>query len=261
MPSQNENTASPPRANAFGLTAENLSALRRANEKLYLQAIGSLVRDRENELLDRQKITPLIFVTVGEAALFAIHFCERLRNVAERFAKELSLAVGSRKRFGKRERAWVDQTVLEFLLQKTKEQGLRDLFRSCGSTLFSVENEAVAEQEFINKVGGLVESQLLMRDAREAIRHAAALYAGRRSSPSVKRRTPLNVKLSDPGSHPTLTVREVMEALSVSRATVYRRLNEGKTLKRVDGGKSYARRGACRIQTSSVLKCLEESTT
>lgn len=263
MPSQNKNTVSLAETAAFGLSAENLSALRDASEKLHLQAIGSLARDRENELLDRQKVTPLIKVTAGEGVLFAIHYCEQLRNVAGHFANDLCRAVGNRKRFGKRERRWINEIICEFLLQKTNEQELRDLFRSCGSRLFSIENEAAAEQEFVDKVRGSVESQLIMRDAREAIRHADALYAARRSSPphQPKRRIPLDVKLANPGSHPTLSVPEVMQALSVSRATVYRRLNEGKTLKRVEGGNPVGRRGTCRIQTASVLKCLEESTT
>ncbi|MGB7436989.1 MAG: hypothetical protein WBR26_11595 [Candidatus Acidiferrum sp.] len=256
-----ENTASPAET-TFGLSIEELSALRDEIEKLYLKAVWSLAKDREKELLDRQKVTPLIWVTAGEGVLFAIHYCDSLRNIVGRFAEELCLALGSRKRLAKREPTWVDEIAHDFILQKTKEHELRDLFRSCGSRLFTIKNEAAAEQEFINKVGALVESQLLMRDAKAAIRRAEALYGGRRSppSPKPKRRTPLSQKLADPGSYPSLTVPETSQALGLSRATVYRRLDEDKTLKRTDGGKPEGRR-ACRIQTLSVLKCLEDSKT
>lgn len=65
-------------------------------------------------------------------------------------------------------------------------------------------------------------------------------------------------KLADPEGSPSMTVREAMQALSISKATTYRWLNEGR-LKRVSLNKPGETRKAVRISTASVKHALEKT--
>lgn len=64
-------------------------------------------------------------------------------------------------------------------------------------------------------------------------------------------------KLDDPRQFPTMTVKETMQALGISRATTYRWITEGR-VERASLNKPSNTRKAVRIKTASVKRALSE---
>jgi Helix-turn-helix domain len=65
-------------------------------------------------------------------------------------------------------------------------------------------------------------------------------------------------KLDHPNQFPTMTVKETMQAIGISRATTYRWVEEGR-LERASLNKPGGTRKAVRIKTISVIRALSES--
>jgi len=244
------------------LASTDASLIEKAAVKRLRLCIGSLAKEQGDNLLQQQKITGApIYISSGEMQILGARYGEIIGVSAADYAMKLAQAVGIRKRMGKSQRRWVEQRVQEFVGKWTSGELPRMYFAETISSLFTVANGQESETAFLRGLAVAARDDRLLSDAMEQIRLASALY-GRprrslRSGEGIKGAS-LGEKLRDPQNHPTMTVKEVIQAIEMSRSSVYRILNEG-SLVRAEAGKTSEKRSRCRILTQSVRRFLRKS--
>ena len=244
------------------LASVDASLIEKAAVKRLRLCIGNLAKEQGDNLLQQQKITAApIYISSSEMQILGARYGEIVRVSAADYAKKLAQAVGIRKRMGKSQRRWVEQRVEEFIGKWTSAELAKMWFAETISSLFTVANGQQSETAFLRGLAVAARDDRLLSDAMEQIRLASALYGRpRRSLRSVERIKEVSIgeKLGDPQNHPTMTVKEVTQAIGMARSSVYRLVDEG-PLERASAGKTSEKRSGCRILTRSVNRFLKKS--
>jgi hypothetical protein len=222
--------------------------------------VAGLINEEIDKLLERQKPSPRIRISVPEAQLLATQYAGIVRRVAESLTSELADAIGNRRGLGTTERNWIEHEVKGTIVRMTSMEAARDFFESQFSTRFTLENHQEAAEAYAQRVRQLGESGLLFDRASERLQHGWAVHGPDRRRPSKlnkRRKVPAQQKLARPDLHTMMSPEDVMEVTGYSHASVFRLADEGKLQRIPLGREEPGRRRKFLVSTASVKKFID----
>lgn len=223
--------------------------------------LGSLAHRQIDDLLEQQRVssTPMHFIP-GRMQILGADYGHTLRASAADYATKLAQAIGIRKGMGKPQCQWVEQQAREFIQKLASPDIAKSWFIGAVSSLFTVANEKISEEAFLNGLAVAARDDRLMSEAKAQIELARAVYGRPRRYRRARNGHSVapGEMLKDPLKYPTMTVEEVRQVIRMSKSSVYRLLDEGR-LERASAGKEGDKKSRCLILTRSVIEFLEKS--